>query len=254
MLSFFIRTFALMLVKTEAIVLRAIKYGENRLIVDLFTRQAGRLSCIITIPKTSKGRLKKQFFQPLSLLDVECDVRDRVQLQKMRDARLLFPYATLTADPTKIAISLFLAEFLYAAVRGEQQADEPLFDYMKNSLLWFDAATDGIANFHLSFLMHLSRFLGFYPNLVEGDEDDTFFDLREGAFCSEPPIHQDFLRADEAARIRTLMRMDYQNMHLFRMNRMERNRCLEVMLNYYRLHLPSFPELKSLAVFQELYA
>ncbi|MGX8696868.1 MAG: recombination protein O N-terminal domain-containing protein, partial [Prevotella sp.] len=33
-----------MLIKTEAIVLHALKYGETRIIVDMFTREQGRLS------------------------------------------------------------------------------------------------------------------------------------------------------------------------------------------------------------------
>ena len=156
---------------------------------------------------------------------------------------------TIENSPDKMAITLFLAEFLYHALRGEQQPDQQLFDYMKHSFLWLDAATDSYANFHLSFLMHLSRFLGFYPNL----EVHPYFDLREGSFCDVPPLHGDFLRPDEASRIHDMMRMDYQNMHLFRMNRIDRNRCLDVMLDYYRLHLPSFPELKSLSVLQELF-
>ena len=240
-----------MLIKTEAIVLHSLKYGESRMIVDLFTRQQGRLSCIVSIPKTSKAKIKKQLFQPLSLIDLECDIRPRVQLQKLRDARLLHTPLTLHLSPAKMAISLFLAEFLYHALRGEQQPDEQLFDYMKHSFLWLDAATDGYANFHLSFLMHLSRFLGFYPNLapLEG----AYFDLREGSFCDAPPLHADFLHPEEAARIHDMMRMDYQNMHLFRMSRTDRNRCLDVMLTYYRLHLPSFPELKSLPVLKELF-
>lgn len=257
------------------------------MIVDLFTRQQGRLSCIVSIPKTSKAKIKKQLFQPLSLIDLECDIRPRVQLQKLRDARLLHTPLTLHLSPAKMAISLFLAEFLYHALRGEQQPDEQLFDYMKHSFLWLDAATDGYANFHLSFLMHLSRFLGFYPNLESGrlgvsssgrlgvsssgrlgvspsgrldDKPQTlnlkpqsFFDLRESCFCEAPPLHADFLHPEEAARIHDMMRMDYQNMHLFRMSRTDRNRCLDVMLTYYRLHLPSFPELKSLPVLKELF-
>lgn len=259
-----------MLMKTEAIVLHSLKYGESRLIVDLFTREHGRLSCIVGIPKTGRAKVKKQFFQPLSLIDVECDIRANVRLQKIRDARMLNPYVSLMCEPSKLSISLFLAEFLYHALRGEQQPDSQLFDYMRNSFLWLDTATADFANFHLAFLMHLSRFLGFYPNITppsvspreetatpkasprEGQEG-VFFDLREGTFCDAPPLHQDFLRPEEAARIHTMMRMDYQNMHLFRMSHIDRNRCLDIILAYYRLHLPSFPELKSLPVLQELY-
>lgn len=240
-----------MLVKTEAVVLHSFKYGENRLIVDLFTREHGRLSFIMSIPKTSKGRLKKQLFQPLSLIDVECDLRPSVQLQHLRDARMLDPFSSIPFEPAKLAISLFLAEFLYYALRGERESDPMLFDYMTNSIRWLDTATTGYANFHLAFLMRLSRFLGFYPNLSV--EHSSFFDLRAGTFCTEAPLHREFLAPEEAAHIQTMMRMDFQTMHLFRMSRHDRKRCLDVMLTYYRLHLPEFPELKSLPVLQELF-
>lgn len=241
-----------MLVKTEAIVVHTLKYGESRMIVNLFTRKLGLLSCIISIPRTNKGKVKKQLFQPLSLIDVECDVRTNVQLQKVRDARMLSPYRTIPLLPQKMAIALFVSEFLYHALRSEQQADEQLYDYMKHGLMWLDAAVDGYANFHLTFLMHLSRFLGFYPNM-EHYSSGVFFDLRAGTFCNEPPLHQDFLHPEEASQMRILMRMDYQTMHLFRINRIDRNRCLSIILTYYGLHLSGFPEMKSLAVLQELF-
>lgn len=49
------------------------------------------------------------------------------------------------------------------------------------------------------------------------------------------------------------MRMNYDTMHLFAMSRVERMRCLTVIEQYYRLHLPDFPELKSLDVLKELF-
>jgi DNA repair protein RecO (recombination protein O) len=57
----------------------------------------------------------------------------------------------------------------------------------------------------------------------------------------------------EASHIRLLMRMDFATMHLFRLSRAERNRILELLLHYYRLHLPDFPELRSVQVLQELF-
>jgi len=268
------------LVKTEAIVLHSFKYGESRLIVDMFTREAGRLSFAVPLPRSAKSRLKKQYFQPMTLLEVECDVRQRVQLQKLKDARLLTPYASIPFSPEKLALSLFTAEFLYHALRSEQQ-DVPLFAYISDSMQWLDMAATGYANFHLTFLMRLSRFLGFYPNLEEGERLEeggtrkeerevileeggtrkkergmTFrwmFDLREGRFCAHAPLHHDFLSPDEARIIRLLMRMDFATMHLFRFSRQQRNRIVDVLLQYYRLHIPQFPELKSLSVLQELF-
>lgn len=240
-----------MLVKTEAIVLHAIKFGESRLIVDMFTREVGRVSFAVPIPKTSKGQLKKQYFQPMTLLEVECDIRQRDQLQKLKDARLLAAYASIPFSPEKLALSLFTAEFLCHALRAEQQ-NEPLFVYLYDSMQWLDMIETGFANFHLTFLIRMSRFLGFYPNLddyVRG----CIFDLRTATFSLQVPTHRDFLQPDDAQRIHTLMRMDFPTMHLFRLSRQERNRITEVLLHYYQLHIPQFPELKSLDVLKELW-
>lgn len=240
-----------MLAKTQAIVLRSLKYGEAKMIVDMFTRSHGRLSFIVSIPKSAKSKIKKQFFQPLSLLEIEADVRPKSQLQKLADARLSHPYSSIPFDPHKLAIALFVSEFLYHALRSEQQ-NAPLFDYVANGVRWLDGQEAHFANFHLVFLMRLSRFLGFYPN-IEHYETGEYFDLRESIFVTHPPIHRDFLYPHEAEKIRLLMRMDFPTMHLFRMSHQDRNRLLEVSLAYYRLHLPDFPELRSLSVLQELY-
>lgn len=241
-----------MLTKTTAIVLHAIKYGETRIIVDMFTRSHGRLSFIVNIPKSVKAKVKKQLFQPLTLLEIEADVRLTVQLQKLKDVRLASPFSSIPFEPQKLAVSLFLAEFLYHALRSEQQ-NVPLFDYMADSLQWLDGQVDRFANFHLVFLMRLSRFLGFYPNLEDYSPGD-YFDLRESSFCTVPPVHRDFLFPQDAEKVQLMMRMDFPTMHLFRMSHQERNRLLEVTLTYYRLHLTDFPELKSVSVLQELYA
>ena len=240
-----------MLTKTQAIVLHSLKYGETRLIVDMFTRSMGRQSFIVSIPKSTKAKIKKQLFQPLSILELEFDSRPKVQLQKLADVRLASPFSSIPFQAHKLSISLFLAEFLYYALRSEQE-NELLFDYVANSLLWLDGQQDRFSNFHLVFLMRLSRFLGFYPNLDHYQSGD-YFDLRESMFQSAPPVHRDFLFPEEANKVQLMMRMDFPTMHLYRMSHDDRNRLLEVTLKYYRLHLPDFPELKSVSVLQELY-
>ena len=78
--------------------------------------------------------------------------------------------------------------------------------------------------------------------------------MRSGEFAYTAPLHRDYIEPTEAARIGVLMRMNYETMHLFRMSHEERNRCVELILAYYKLHVPNFPELKSLAVLQELFS
>ncbi len=238
-------------VKTKAIVLRTVKYGESRIIVDLLTREAGRVSMVCQLTKSGKGKIKKQLLQPMTMLDVAFDYRKNISLQHFQDLRIGQVYRSLLFDPYKLSITLFLAEFLIYATRDETD-NRQLYDFIETSLLWLDNADGGFANFHLVFMLRISLFIGFYPNLDDYHEG-CWFDLREGCFTPLRPSHNDCLKPDEAARMRTIMRMSLDNMHLFRMSRVERNRCAEIILYYYRLHQSDFPELRSLDVLRELF-
>ena len=240
-----------MLVKTEAIVLRSLKYGESRLIIDLLTMSDGVVTVAVNMPKTQRGKLKRQLFQPLTLLSIELDHRQNRDLQHLRDARLSVPFSSLATEPAKLGIALFLAEFLFFCLRGEE-ASEAMFQYVRNSILWLDGSSHGYANFHLVFMMRLSRFIGFMPNVDDYREGD-YFDMRNACFVHSSPVHPDVLSPDDASHVITILRMNYETMHLFRLSRSERNRIVDIIITYYRLHVPSFPEMRSLSVVRELW-
>ena len=146
---------------------------------------------------------------------------------------------------------MFVAEFTSYCTRSEQ-ANRPLYLFVENSVRWLDACTNGFANFHIIYMLHLSRFVGFYPNLDSG-VGKTWFDMRSGCFTGSMPAHNDVLQPDEANKIRLLMRLNYITMRLLSLSRSERNRIVEVVLQYYRLHQPGFPEMKSLPVLMQLF-
>lgn len=239
-------------VKTKAIVLQTIKYGDSQLIVDFFTEKLGRLSFMVRIPKSSKGKLKRQLFQPLMLLLLEFDYRPKINLQRLKEASVEFAFSDLPFSPYKLAISMFLAELLSYATRNEQ-AQKSLYSFLEESLIWLDGAKGQYANFHIVFMIRLTFFLGFSPN-IEGGEDADYFDLVDGCFVPHVPTHVHYLNKADSLRLVSLLRLDYKTMHLYTMSRMDRNRCVEVILEYFKLHVPGFPELKSLSVLKELFA
>lgn len=238
-------------VKTRAIVLRTVKYGDRQMIVDMLTEKAGRVSFICSLSKTIKGKVKPQLFQPLTLLDVVFDNRTTAELQRFKDIRVGRPYVSIPFDMSKLSICFFLAEFLVYSTRGEND-NKPLEKFVETSLLWLDSANSDFANFHIVFMMHVTLFIGFYPNL-EGYSEGCWFDLRDGSFSPLCPRHPDYLSPADASRLRQLMRMTFDNMRFFRMSHDERNRCTEAILSYYRLHVPGFPELRSLDVLKSLF-
>nr|WP_314697160.1 DNA repair protein RecO [uncultured Prevotella sp.] len=240
-----------MISKSKAIVLRSLKFGDSSLIIDMFTELEGRVSFITRIPKTTKGKIKKQYFQPLTLLALEFDYRPRTSLQHIKEVRVLRPYGSIPFDPVKSAILLFLSEFLYYVTRSEQQ-NAHLYNYVSASMEWLDEAEHDYANFHLVFMMRLSRFAGFFPNL-DAYQEGVYFDLLNGEFTTSAPLHSDYLLPADASGINQLIRMDYENMHLFRLSRHDRNRISDIILHYYRIHIPDMPELNSFHVLRELF-
>ena len=237
----------------RGIVLRTVKYGDSSLIVDLFTESRGRLSFMTSTVRAKRSARSVSFWQPLAMVEFSAELRPNAgKLPRPTDVRTYYNYIDLPYSPVKSTLALFLAEFLCAALQEEKE-NVPLYKYVESSLQWLDMVDEpaSTANFHLAFLMHLSRFIGIYPNL---EAPDRYFDLMAGTYCDRQPTHAHFLRNAEAQALPTLFRMDYPTMHIFRFSRKERQRILHVLNLYYRLHIPNFPELKSLEVLQELYS
>lgn len=238
--------------KTSAIVLHCLRYNDTSYIANVYTETVGRASYIIKVSRARNVGVRPSLFHPLALLELEAEGKNTAQLRRITEARLLYPLHSLPLDPFKSAIALFLGEFLHHALR-EEGMNRPLFAYLLHSIRWLDSCEGiAVANFHLVFLMRLSRFLGLYPNLDDYVPGDCF-DFLGACFCRRPPLHGHFLRPEEAVFIPRLMRMNFGTMHLFAFNRLQRLRCLEVLNDFYRLHIPSFPQLRSLEVLRELF-
>lgn len=241
-----------MILKTRAIVLRMIKFGDTKFVVDMLTEELGRVSFIVPAPRSPKSKMKRQFFQPLSMLDVALEYKPKAALQRLRDVAVAVPFVDIPFSAYKMAIAMFLAEFLYYSTRNEQE-NKKLFLFLANSIEWLDGATGNFSNFHVVFMIRLSLFLGFFPN-VEEYADGEYFDLEEGAFVSYAPLHSHYLDQVDSLRMRNLMRLRYETMAVYAMSHQERYRCVEVILEYFRLHIPNFPEMKTLPVLKELFA
>lgn len=174
-----------MLQKTLGIVLHTLKYNDTSLITDVYTEAVGRVSFIVKIPRSRKAAVKPVLFQPLALVELEADFRPNASIYKIHEAKSSYPFSSIPYNPHKSSIALFLAEFLYRAMREEAE-NRPLFAYLRHSIIWLDECREGFANFHLVFLMRLSRFLGLYPNLDDYHQGD-YFDMQNA--CFTPHVH-----------------------------------------------------------------
>lgn len=240
-----------MIITSKAIILNIVRYNDETLIAEAYTESAGRKTFAVRISRSQRSAVRHTLFQPLALLEIAWDERAKQTLIRPKTARCYAPYSSLPYDARKNAIGLFLADFLRHALRTEPDPTH-IFPYIEQSIMWLDVCEQNFANFHLVFLIRLTFFLGITPN-VEYPERNKFFDLRSACFADHQPAHAEYIPNPEAQFIPMLLRMRYENMHIFRFNGTERSRLLNYINTYYRLHLPDFPELKSLQILKELF-
>lgn len=240
-----------MLYKTDAIVLNQINYNDKYVLVQIFTREFGRVTYMISKNKSKGTKVQRSLFSPLALLHLETEHKASRNIQRIREAQILYhQYDTMT-NVGKTSMVFFLSEFL-SRVLKETEDNTHLFNFLDQSIRILEMTDKSISNFHLVFMLKLSHFFGFYPNLEEYKQG-SFFDMRNGVFVLQQPLHNNYVNRDESAHLARLARINFENMHKFIFTRQDRINIINRIIEYYRLHLGDFPKLKSLDVLHELF-
>ena len=237
-----------MVVSTKALVLSKIKYNDNDLIVKCYTAVSGVKSYVIkNALKSKKGKLKPAYFQLLTLLEIEADHKDNRNLHYFKEVRLYKPYETLHTSIFKSTVVLFLAEIL-AMILNEEEANRPLFEYLETTLLWFDAV-EKTGTFHQQFLMGLTKFLGINP-----DTSNAFlpyFNLEHGNFQHQNGGH--CVTGSKLELLKPFLGTKFDTTLSLELNSTQKHELLNMILDYFKLHLHAFKHPQSLAVLNQIY-
>lgn len=237
--------------KLRGIVLNTIRYSDKHNIVHIYTDGRGLMSFAVAQGKTQAARMRNALLMPLSLIDLEAGIRGGRDLSVLREVRRNYPLLTIYSDPVKNAIALFISELLTHVIQ-EPEGNDPLFRYIEQSVQLLEEMPGQVANFHICFLYHLGAHLGIQPN-VESYREGYWFDMTDGVFVSGAVRGHMHLQPGEAQVIHLLSRMTFKNMGYFRFSREERNRMLDVIISYYRLHNAAIGTLRSPDILKQLF-
>ncbi len=237
--------------KGRGIVLHTLKYGDKSLIVYLLTDVGGRQSYMVPGIRSAQGRGSKAgLFQPMFTVEFEGLQSSKMQLHRFKEVQSGQLLRSIPFDVRKSTIALFMAEVLYRLVK-ESEPNPLLFDFVWSSIGALDELQEGIANFHLWFLSNFSRFLGFFPG--NGYHTDDWFDIREGLYTSEQPLHPQVFDPETARFFRDFTECDVRLLAEIGMNRHQRVRLLQALLGYYAYHLDAIQSVRSVEILQEVF-
>lgn len=219
-----------MLQKTRGIVFRFVKFGETSIIANIFTEQFGLQSYMIKGVRSNSRKSKIALFQPLTLLDMVVYHKENAGIMHIKEVKCFHPYQFINGDVRKATIAMFINEVLNKSVKEQSHAQD-IFNFIADSLIYLDTL-EHPENFHLVFLIGLSKHLGFGPHLSS--------EVLGGRMISD----------DEEIALNKLLTSEYQiNVPL---NYQQRKNILAVLLRFYQAHSDGFGEMKSLAVLKEI--
>ncbi len=218
-----------MLHKTKGIVFRFTPYGETSIIVTIFTSSFGLQSYIVNSVRSKSGKAKIALYQPLTLLDLVVYHKENAGILRIKEVGCHYAYSALQTDPIKSSLGLFICEVLNKTVKEQTHAVE-LCDFIFDSLISLDGQPHP-ENFHLIFLIKLSKHLGFGP------------------FAKEELSHW-LLSDNEQQLLDELLKAQYGT--FIRMKSEQRRSILDALIKFYGSHIDSMGTIRSVQVLREV--
>lgn len=235
----------------DCIALRTVRYSDRNSILTAYTRQGGRLSFLVPAGTGRAAARLRALLMPMGRFECVADIRPGRDIHSIRDVKAVV--LPPVADPLRSTIALFVADMLSILLK-EPMSDPLLFDFIDDALRRLGENRKGMTlegaallNFHICFLIRLTRFLGIepdWPTYLPG----AVLDFADGIFRPFPPSHRNFLPPGESEAASLLGRMNFRNLGHFSMTRFERNTILDRILLYYQTHFPSVGEPSSLSI------
>lgn len=227
-----------MLKKTQGIVLNYIKYRETSIIVKIFTRELGLKSYVVNGVRSLGKSNKIAVFQPLTLLDLVVYDKESQGLQRISEAKILYPQQRIPFDFVRTSIALFMTEVINRSIHDGYQ-NENLYDFLEESILFLDKKESVLSHFPLVFLLKKAKFLGFAPESSEG-------------FLIESS-HQPF-SSEEIPEIIAYMEelLSYQFLCKFKISVSLRRKLLDHLLEFHSEQLDQTTPMKSLQVIRQI--
>ena len=216
----------------KGVYLNHFPYSETSVILKVFTREFGLQSFIVKGIKKKKGGAA--VLQPFHLLEIDCSFNPNKNLNYAGVIKLQQAPTSITMDIRKSMVAIFLTEVLYKCIK-EEESNPELYDYISTAISIYDES-EFDANFHLVFLMELSRYFGFQPS-SPGKVGQKYFSLKEGVFEHPSEIFDYHLPPELSSLLMQLIGTKFDTMSELKFSNSIRKELLGTLINYYEMQL-----------------
>lgn len=239
-----------MLCKTKGIVLHTVKYSDTSIIAKIYTEGSGLLSFIVRGVRKSGAKTSINLFRHLSLVEIDFDLKAGSNIHNIKEIKCDYNWIGIPFDIKKSSVALFINELIYRSIQ-EEEANRQLFWFIYNSVKMLDIAKDKTGCFHLVFALQLTKHLGFFP-INNYSENSCFFNLREGIFQEFIPDINYSLNQEQSFFFSKLLEQKLGESDDFLIPYNIKTLLIENIIDFYKVHLSFFKEIKSHQILSEV--
>lgn len=235
-------------IKTQGIILKSIPYSETSSIVRILTPDQGIVSCLVRGAMRKTSKVNKFHLQNFAILDLIIFKGKSTDLYYIKEVHQQYLYKTINnypADMNKNCIFMFLNEFVNKCLK-DGDTSEQLFEFLKDALITLDREVI-TSDFHIIFLVHLSKHLGFdFPEPTV--EEYRCYNIHDNSWSIDEPIHNQYINQEFIKMIIEAKKMRYCDNIPGCKNGVQRRQLAEQMIKFYQYHIPEIGKIKSLEI------
>jgi DNA repair protein RecO (recombination protein O) len=239
-----------MLITTRGIVFQTLPYSDSTVIAKIYTENFGLRSYLINAAHSKKSGTKARLLQPLSLIEISAYEKEKKTLNRVKEIRNELPLNSCLSRPEKMALIFFINDILRHSVK-EEEKNPLLFEFLHSSIQVLELEERNVANFHISFLIQLSRYMGIFPS---GNYSPfcRFFDLETGCFAPKQPAHPNFFNPECSELLFRFCQSGFRESPEIPLGGAQRQELVDGLITYYRIHLDPFGDIESHLILREV--
>lgn len=202
-------------------------YSESSLILTFYTEKNGLSSFIF------KGaRKKKLAIFHLGIYELTFFKRPESELGIINELDLALPLSDICLTPQKIILCFFISDVLKQTLKVEG-SEVLVFNFLREKICLLEVRTD-LYTFPLEFLSGFIYNLGYLPHFEE--ENASYFDFQKGVFTATESPYSSLIDTQTIKQLKEYCAGNYTSSFEKQITK----NSLQVMIDYYRIHIPNF--------------
>jgi DNA repair protein RecO (recombination protein O) len=169
-----------MIEKAEAIVLKSRKYGDTSKIINLYTREFGKISVIAKGSRSKNNRFGGSL-EPLSHISIVFYNYENRELQYITQSSIINFFPNIHNDFSRMTISLAMAEIVNNVIHSVERNDE-FFELLLDTFISIEKSSKNHESFLTYFELNLASLFGFHPNFINCELCGTVLDEKYSGF------------------------------------------------------------------------